>query len=226
MPSATPFRAPYSLVRTVRGNAPSRTTGENWGRRGGFHGDSDSVTRGYAAVVLYVRRGLGLPEWVTPALEFVFDVQERLGRSWTLIPLSHGWGDARDELRHLGTDLPIRYLNERANLDKITALVCELAGDAVEPEPALVRTPFPEVDPRSVVTGGRTGVDHRDLLVFVDRAGELVLDWRWRYLQGGRLRRQTVLAELNASGDAMKWDYQKERATYTERPPAGESEET
>lgn len=191
------FAAPYQIIRRIRNQAPSRTISENWGRSGGFYGDEDESTSGYDSVLIYVRRGLGRPEIIAPVIEFALEVQREYSARWTLIPLSYGWGD---ELKHMGTDI---VMNRSMRADKITPVLCEVAGDVVEPGAAVVPKLFPRTDIRSLYQG-KVRVTDRDLLVFVDFE-----DGPW-LAEGirisGQMRRRTVVVRLNEAMDTAEWE--------------------
>jgi hypothetical protein len=190
------FAAPYQIIRRIRNQAPSRTISENWGRSGGFYGDEDESTSGYESVLIYVRRGLGRPEIIAPVIEFALEVQREYSARWTLIPLSYCWGD---ELKHMGTDI---VMNQSMRADKITPVLCEVAGDVVEPGAVVVPKLFPRTDIRSLYQG-KVRVTDRDLLVFVDfEDGPQLAEG---ILISGQMRRRTVVVSVNEDLDAAEW---------------------
>jgi len=196
----TPFTAPWRIISKARSRAPSRTVSENWGRSIGYYGDADETTHGYEAVLLYVRKGLGHMEIILPVVRFAFKVQNELRKPWTLVPLSYGWGD---ELKHLGTDIPIRYVNDSANNRYIAKDICKLAGQELESDPAVVPQLFPRTDVRSLY-GGKVKVTGRDLVVFVDGDGQLALDAA--LLRGARVRaRDIVRVSVSDERDGCEW---------------------
>jgi len=147
-------------------------------------------------VLIYVRRGLGRPEIITPVIEFAIEVQREYSARWTLIPLSYGWGD---ELKHMGTDI---VMNRSMRADKITPVLSEVAGDVVEPGSAVVPKLFPRTDIRSLYQG-KVRVTERDLLVFVDLEGGPHLADGIRL--SGQMRRRTVVVSVNEALDAVEW---------------------
>ena len=190
------FAAPYQIIRRIRNQAPSHTISENWGRSGGFYGDADESTSGYESVLIYMRRGLGRPEISAPVIEFALEVQREYSARWTLIPLSYGWGD---ELKHMGTDI---VMNRSTRADKITPVLCEVAGDVVEPGAAVVSKLFPRTDIRSLYQG-KVRVTERDLLVFVDFEDGPRLDEGIR--MPGQMKRRTVVVSVSDSLDRADW---------------------
>ena len=190
------FAAPYRIIRRIRNYAPSRTISENWGRSGGFYGDEDETTSGYESVLIYVRRGLGRPEIITPVIGFALEVQREYSARWTLIPLSYGWGD---ELKHMGTDI---VMNRSMRADKVTPVLCEVAGDVVEPGAAVVPKLFPRTDIRSLYQG-KVSVTERDLLLFVDLEDGPQLADGIRI--SGQMKRRTVMVSVNEALDAAEW---------------------
>jgi hypothetical protein len=208
----TPFTASWPIVRKARDRAPSRTVSENVGRRGGYHDGADVTTRGYQAIVLYVRKGLGRPEIILPVVKFVFEVQQELRKPWTLVPLSHGWGD---ELKHLGTDLPMRYVNESSRSEKITDQICGLAGQDLELGQVAVQQLFPRTDARSLY-GGKIKVTRDDLLVFVDFEEGMEFDYRLRLKLGPAMQRQVVLAEMTPELDQVTWVFAPKKIRIAE----------
>ena len=196
----TPFTAPWRITSKAVSRAPSRTNSENWGRSIGYYGDEDDTTRGYEAVILYVRKGLGHLEIILPVIQFAFEVQRGLRKPWTLVPLSYGWGD---ELKHLGTDILIRYVNQDADSRHYAKDLCNLAGQELEPGTAVVKQLFPRTDIRSLY-GGKTGVTRNDLLVFVDGEGQLALDPA--LLRRARVRaRDIVQVSVSDERDGCEW---------------------
>ncbi len=190
------FAAPYQIIRRIRNYAPSRTISENWGRSGGFYGDADESTSGYESVLIYMRRGLGRPEIIAPVIEFALEVQREYSARWTFIPLSYGWGD---ELKHMGTDI---VMNRSMGADKITPVLCQVAGDVVEPGTAVVPKLFPRTDIRSLYQG-KVRVTERDLLVFVD------LEDGPRLAEGirisGQMKRRFVVVSVGDALDRADW---------------------
>lgn len=210
--SKTPFSAPWPIVRKATSRAPQRTVSENWGRQGGFYGDDDVTTRGYESVMLYVRKGLGIPEIILPVVKFAFQVQQDLGAKWTLVPVSHGWGN---ELKHLGTDFPMRYLNESFRSNKIADAIGQMAENQIDPGPVVIRKLFPPTGLRSLY-GGKIKVSRDDLLVFVDIEGDLKFDFRQRFRLGTSMQRQMVFVEVSPSLDRASWDFASKRIEFTE----------
>jgi len=196
----TPFTAPWSIISKAASRAPTRTVSENWGRRIGCYGDADETTRGYEAVLLYVRKGFGHLEIILPVVQFAFQVQNELPKPWTLVPLSYGWGD---ELKHLGTEIPIRYANQCADARLYAKDICKLAGQELETGPAVVPQLFPRTSVRNLY-GGKVNVTHNDLLVFVDSGGEIVCDTKLRRRLPAN-RRQTVLVSVSTTLDRAQW---------------------
>lgn len=198
------LRAPSLLVRTARDRAPTRTSSENWGRSGGYHGEDDSSSSGYGSALLYVRRGLGHPDIVGAAVHFIREVQRRATRRWTLVPLSHGWDG---DLRHLGTDTPMRRDMYSDVIARLVADTCAMAGDEAALGRARVDALFPPTDIRSLYRG-KTRVERGDLLVFVDiappvfgsEARETVL----------RMHRQVVVMTVAHRRDEVRWGHWEE----------------
>jgi hypothetical protein len=162
--------------------------------------------------MLYVRKGLGRPEIILPVVRFAFEVQQELRKPWALVPVSHGWGD---ELKHLGTDLPMRYINESSRAESIAQEICRMAGQELDPGPVTVRQLFPRTDVRSLY-GGKVNVTPDDLLVFVEPEGELLFDCRLRWVLGDRMQRQVVVAEAPPSTDRLNWSFAGNRIEFTE----------
>ncbi len=192
------------MVRMARDRAPTRTTSENWGRSGGYHGDEDASTSGYGSVLLYVRRGLGHPDIVEAAVHFIREVQRRTTRRWTLVPLSHGWDDG---LRHLGTDVTMRRDMYSDVIARLSADTCAMAGDDADDGRTLVEALFPPTDIRSLYQG-KTRVERSDLLVFVDIAPPLF--GREAHETMLRMRRQVVLMAMAAGRDGARWGHMEE----------------
>ncbi len=195
------FHAPPEVIRTARDRAPTRTSGENWGRSFGYHGDEDSSTSGYGSALLYVRKGLGRPDIVGAAVHFIREVQYRAARRWTLVPLSHGWDDG---LMHLGTDTPMRRDMPGDVVARLVADTCAMAGEGLDETPALLTTLFPPTDFRSLYQG-KTYVERGDLLVFVDHTPPLF--GREPHETAQRMWRQVVLMTVAMGADAVRWGH-------------------
>jgi len=199
----SPFSVPSNILIKAKSLAPRRTVSENWGRGGGFHGDTDVTTRGYDSIMLYVRKGLGRFDIILEAIKFAFEVQSSVRKMWTLVPVSHGWGD---KLKHLGTDYAMRYINESSRREQIAQDVCQLAGDKIEPGAAPVCELFPRADVRSLYDG-KIKVTDRDLLVFVDLEDAVLFHCRLRGRIRQSMQKRMVLAGVSEEFHRATWGF-------------------
>ncbi|MFO7608237.1 MAG: hypothetical protein R6X35_03405 [Candidatus Krumholzibacteriia bacterium] len=218
--SPTPFAPPAGLLRTVKSRAPVRTASENWGRSGGFYGGEDLTTRGYGAVIVYVRKGLGRMEAILPVVEFVLTVQRGVCRRWPLVPLSHGWGE---DLKHPGRGFDMGYTSDAFAAPRIAETLCALAGTDLEAGPAVIAALFPPTGPYNLYHG-KISVSRDDLLVFVDLEGQLVFHRRLM----GRLRandlQRMVFVHAPETLDSTRWI--QPRGDLAFAPPARDKETT
>lgn len=200
-PKKSPYSSSTSFQRKTSSRAPSQTVSENWGRRGGFFGAEDITTSGYESVLLYVRKGLGHTEIIQPVIDFILAVQKGVCKKWPLVHLSFGWGN---ELKHFGSGFSLGYTSDWNMRERIAKEVCRLAGDELDRGDVEIPNLYPATGGRSLY-GGKTRVNIRDLLVFVDLEGGIVFHKGMRYRFPSTRRSRMVLAEVSMELEKTIW---------------------
>ncbi len=190
---------PSGLRGRLGRHAPLKTTGENWGRRGGFYGESDSSTRIYRCVLLYIEQGLGGETALFEAIARLLDRVQPYGYSYNLLPLGYGDGEA---LVHDRRAIPVRFKIIPSQKNAFLETCAKVAGGAAVDDP-VVPSLFPKTDLRSLYTG-KVAVDRNDLLIFVRRAGRLVFSEQ-ATAKARRYRRQIL--DVAVGIDGVEWTY-------------------
>ncbi len=160
MPSNS-YDAPAAFARSVRQAAPLKTLGEDWGRRGGFYGDSDECVRAYRTVLVYLERGTGGNLPLLKAIVAFIDKVQPSNVRYAVLPLAF---DGDGELQHDGKPLYIQG-RFKVSAGRKTIETCErIAGGESGPTSEIVQL-FPRTAIRSLYSG-KTRVDGNDLLIF------------------------------------------------------------
>ena len=103
------YRIPSNIIRKIRNNAPSYTSSENYGRRGGYYGDSDEVARSYKGICIYVQNGLAdKTDLFKVIVKAIFKIQRSNARKYPL--LVFGFGDS-EILQHENKYFKLGYTN-------------------------------------------------------------------------------------------------------------------
>jgi len=160
------YKPPTDLVKRIRKNAPVVTVSENDGRHGGYFGDYDDDSRGYAAVVIYIQTGLSeYNELIKETVKVVLSVQNDCGRKYPLVVAAFGKGL---EFIHEGKYFELGYHAQHSANDKITEVLERLSGAELSDNPAIIPDLFPKTDNRSLYNG-KIKFGLKDLMVIIGK---------------------------------------------------------
>ena len=84
----------FSLISSLRRNAPSSTLSENYGRSGGYYGDEDEETTGYKSIMLFIQAGLSdYYDLILELVKLILSVQKGYRKKYQIVPAIFGRGD-------------------------------------------------------------------------------------------------------------------------------------
>jgi hypothetical protein len=191
---------PNQIIQKLQNNAPSYDAGENYGRRGGFYGDSEESAAGYKSICIYVQNGLD--EYLDLFKEIakgVFKIQSNHVNKYPL--LVFGFGNT-DHLQHEKKFFDFGYLNDSLNSTKVAETIARISGPT-PCVPAIIPELFPKTDLRSLYSG-KIKIEREDLLIIIGRENEVFLNETLKDKFNEHLKKQVLLVEIGNEGVAFK----------------------
>jgi len=185
-------KIPNSIIRKIIEKAPTYTVSENYGRRGGFYGDSDEYAKGYKSICIYVQNGL---EEKTDLFKIIakaiFEIQENNCRKYPL--LVFGFGDTK-YLQHEKKYFDFGYLNDVYNVNKVAKTISRISGNKTVRR-AIIPELFPKTDKRSLYAG-KIKIDRDDLLIIIGRNNEVFISENLKNKIKPNINKQIFLVEI------------------------------
>ncbi len=172
--------------------------------------DKIDVAIGYGAVLLYVRKGLGLPRIIGPVVDFIVDAQKDVTRQWPLIPFSYGWEDG---FKFPQASFQMGISNNERKKKLITSTICELAGDLVEPGEFVFQKLYPFQNGKPICRR-KTSLKLIDLLMVVDFEGNPVFDADLKQKLGMQMRKSMVFVRVFPGLDGAEWRVGKDEVVF------------
>lgn len=189
-----------SLVRKIRERAPTKTISENWGRTGGYYGDSDESTRIYRAVLVYIEQGLGAAQPLFEAVRKVIDKVQPNNVRYIVIPVAYG---DDGQLHHGGRPIPV-HGELRFTAGRVFLETCMKVSGDIAVERPYVPALYPKTDIRSLYQG-KIAVDRNDLLLFITRTAPLMFAAQ-AVAKVRRCRKQAVVVSYDGAENA-EWSF-------------------
>ena len=187
---------PKNMINKIRSDAPLYQTTENYGRSGGYYGDSEDSGRSYKSICIYVQNGLESEMELLKVLsKAIFKIQASNKRKYPL--LIFGFGNT-EYLQHKNNHFMLGYLNSWHYATKIAETIARISGNKPVKN-AIIPELFPNTDIRSLY-GGKTKIDQDDLLIIIGNKNEIILDDNLKMkisLRRNKLMKRTLLVQLN-----------------------------
>jgi len=203
------YKPPQSIVRKIMNEAPSNTTSENYGRKGGYLGDADESSRAYHSVLVYVQKGLGEElELLKQVVKLILRVQKDAGIKYPLLPMSFGWGE---DLHHEKKYFDLDYLNDWMLDNKITKVLSRVSGSESGDTPAIIPALFPKTDNRSLYTG-KIKVNYEDLLVIIGKKDEVFFNAKLKPKLTSKIRKHILFVEID--NENIQWYFKNYEPKY------------
>ena len=186
---------PKNMINKIRSDAPLYQTTENYGRSGGYYGDSEDYGRSYKSICIYVQNGLESEMELLKVLsKAIFKIQRNNKRLYPL--LVFGFGDT-EFLQHEKKYFDFGYVNSWHNANKIAETISRISGTK-KVEMAIISELFPKTDIRSLYYG-KTKIEPDDLLIIIGKKDEVSLDENLKKKNSHRinkLKKRTLLVEI------------------------------
>ncbi len=179
---------PPRIILTLQSNAPNYDVSENYGRRGGYYGDSEESGSGYKSICIYVQNGLAkYVDLFREVARGVLKVQSNNMRRYPL--LVFGFGNP-DFLQHEKKFFDFGYLGDIQSSNIVADTIARVSG----PDPASPAI-IPELYPRKgmrIPYLGKTKIEREDLLVIIGKEKEVLINEAFKSLITGKLRKQIL----------------------------------
>ena len=187
---------PKNMINKIRSDAPLYQTTENYGRSGGYYGDSEDYGRSYKSICIYVQNGLESEMELLKVLsKAIFKIQASNKRKYPL--LIFGFGNT-EYLQHKNNHFMLGYLNSWHYATKIAETIARISGNKPVKN-AIIPELFPNTDIRSLY-GGKTKIEQDDLLIIIGKKDEVLLDENLKKkisLRINKLMKRTLLVQIN-----------------------------
>ena len=187
---------PKNMINKIRSDAPLYQTTENYGRSGGYYGDSEDYGRSYKSICIYVQNGLESEMELLKVLsKAIFKIQASNKRKYPL--LIFGFGNT-EYLQHKNNHFMLGYLNSWHYATKIAETIARISGNK-KVKKAIIPELFPKTDIRSLYSG-KIKIEPDDLLIIIGYKDQFVLDERLKKRishKKNKLKKRTLLVDLS-----------------------------
>ena len=187
---------PSRLINRINQDAPSYQISENYGRRGGYYGDSEEYGSSYKSICIYVQNGLfNEIELFKVISKAVFKIQCDNKRKYPLLVFGFG---KTEFLQHEKKYFSLGYVNSWHNANKIAETISRISGNKPVKN-AIIPELFPKADIRSLY-GGKTKIEQDDLLIIIGNKDEVLLNENLKEKiknRKNKLKKRTLLVELS-----------------------------
>lgn len=182
---------------------------------GGMFQDNICGFEGYRSVVLFVRKGLGKEEIIRPVIEAIWEIQKHGNRSWSLVPMSHGWGE--------GVQNTDNYPNKETtfyhrNREKIIKSICELAGEELENGCLTISELYPRTREQKLCRG-KTNISSDDLIIFMDTEDSPIFPYRKKYRFSLNAKRRMIFVRVAEDLSGAEWKMSPSEIKFEEKRP-------
>lgn len=186
------IKIPNSIIRRIIREAPTYTVSENYGRTGGYYGDSDEYAKSYKSICIYVQNGLeekiDLFKIIAKA---IFKIQINNCRKYPL--LVFGFGDTKN-LQHENKYFDLGYSNDVYNYNKIAKTISRISGKRTVGQ-AIIYELFPKTDVRSLYHG-KIRIDKDDLLIIIGKKNEVFFNSKLKLKLNSQIKKHILFVEL------------------------------
>ena len=199
---------PNYLIQKISRDAPSYQISENYGRRGGYYGDSEEYGKSYKSICIYVQNGIGNEtELFKSIAKAAFKIQSSNKRKYPLILF--GFGNTSN-LQHENKFFDFGYISDKHKVNRVAETMSRISGNNTVTK-AIIPELFPKVDIRSLYSG-KIKIDDDDLLIIVGKKNEVFFDKKIEFKLKNKIRKRILFVEI--CKDNIHWQYKNYNPEY------------